>query len=154
MSNYDRTRLRQIDRLLEPWLPLVGQAAPRKGWLRAIREGLGMSLRQLGERAGVSTTSARSAELHEAKGSIRLDSLRRMAEAMGCELVYAVVPRHGLERLLEEQAEQLARRLVERVHGSMELEDQGTSSGERARQIRALADDLLRERGRGFWDVG
>ncbi len=72
---------------------------------------------------------------------------------MDCDLVYALVPKHSLQQTIEEHAEQLAKDLVGRVSESMELEEQGISSAERDRQVQEIVDDILRERGRDFWDV-
>jgi predicted DNA-binding mobile mystery protein A len=112
-----------------------------------------MSLRQLAERAGLSKTAVHSAESNESKGTIRLDSLRRLAEAMDCDLVYALVPRDSLGDIIERQAEHAAASLVARVSESMELEAQGIPMTERRRQTSEIAADAIRNRGRKFWDV-
>lgn len=153
MSKIDDLRVRQLDEALETFQALRRRPPPDGGWLRTIREGLGVSLRQAAERLGVSKGAVRSAEANEARGTIQLDSLRLMADALGCDVVYALVPRSPLRRMLEDQALRRAEALVERVSASMELEDQGVAASERQRQMRELAAELLRERGRGFWDV-
>jgi predicted DNA-binding mobile mystery protein A len=112
-----------------------------------------MSLRQLAERAGISKTAVQNAEANEAKGTVQLDSLRALAAALDCELVYALVPRSSLSETLSEQAARAATRMVDRVSDSMELEEQGIDSGDRERQVRELAGELLRNRRRDFWDV-
>jgi predicted DNA-binding mobile mystery protein A len=112
-----------------------------------------MSVRQLAERAGLSKTSVASAEASEARGTVQLNSIQRLAEAMDCRLVYAIVPNDSLRHAIEEQAERRAARLVAQVSDSMELEEQGVSREEKRRQVRDLADEVLRSRGRDFWDV-
>jgi predicted DNA-binding mobile mystery protein A len=113
-----------------------------------------MSLRQLAARVGLSKTAAHSIETNELKGTVQLDSLRTLADGLDCELVYALVPRAtSLQETLERQAERIAERLVNRVSDSMELEAQGVDALERTRQIRELKADILRERGRDFWNV-
>jgi len=112
-----------------------------------------MSLRQVAERAGLSVTSVQSAELNEMKGSIQLDSLRKLADVLECDLVYALVPRSSLAATLERQAMERAERIVGRVSDSMDLEAQGVPEPERQRQVAELAEALLRERGRDFWDA-
>lgn len=152
MDRLDELRIRQIDEALAPLAKLRDLSPPPEGWTRTIREALGMSLRQLAERAGVSKTTVRSAEVNEAKGTIQMNSLAKLAEAMDCDLVYALVPRHSLRDTLEHRAELVAERMVERISDSMELEAQGISPGERARQIDELAAKIVRERQRDFWD--
>ena len=112
-----------------------------------------MSLRQMAERAGLSKTSVQSAELNEAKGTIQVDSLQKLADALDCDLVYALVPRSSLAGILDEQARANAERIVGRVSDSMDLEAQGVAESERQRQIHELAATLVRDRGQDFWDV-
>lgn len=153
MASMEDLRIRQLDESLRQFSSLRQPPPPRQGWLRTIREALGMSLRQLADRSGLSKSGVRSAELSEAEGTVQLDTLQRLAEAMECDVVYALVPRNSLQRTIENQAERVAKNLVGRVSDSMELERQGVSTDESARQTRELIDELLRERGRDFWDV-
>jgi len=84
---------------------------------------------------------------------VQLKSLRTLAEAMDCDLVYALVPRTSLAESVRLQAERIASRLVHKVSDSMELEQQGVSPVENERQIQELTAALLRDRGQDFWDV-
>ena len=152
MGSLEDLRIRQLDDTLSPFRILRQRPPPKPGWIRTIREALGMSLRQVAERAGLSKTAARSAETNEAKGTIQLNSLRTLAEALNCDVVYALVPRESLARTLEQQAERRAGELVEQVSTSMELEAQGVPEEERRRQVKEKVSDFLRDRGRGFWD--
>ena len=153
MGRFEDLRIRQLDDALHPFQALRQRAPPALGWVRTVREALGMSLRQMAERTGLSKTAVHSAESNESKGTIQLDSLRRLAEAMDCDLVYAIVPRDSLSDIVERQAEHVATGLVARVSESMELEAQGVPPGERRRQTREIAADIRRDRGRNFWDV-
>ncbi len=145
-------RRRQLDRLfLEP---ISLRAAPqfRRGWIREIREALGMSAAQLAARLGVSQPTVAKMEKAEAAGTVGLPSLRRAAEALGCRLVYAFVPETSLEARLTAQAEEVARRLVGRVAHTMRLEAQGGTSAEEQAQIAALAAELVRTLSRELWN--
>ena len=153
MGRLEDLRIRQLDEALTPFQALRERPPPGQGWARTVREALGMSLRQLAERTGLSKTAVHSAESNESKGTIRLDSLRKLAEAMDCDLVYAMVPRDSLSNILERQAEHLAASLVARVSESMELEAQGVPMSERRRQTSEITADILRDRRRNFWDV-
>ena len=153
MTELDRLRIRQLDQALEPFRLLERRSPPRDGWVRVIREALGMSIRQLAERCGLSKTSVHSIETNEAAGRVQLDSLRTVAEAMECDLVYALVPRGSLQKIIDRQAERKARELVDQVSDSMELEAQGVDAAERTNQLEALASEILRDRGRDFWDA-
>ena len=108
-SEYRPDARRRLDRQLDP-LRRSGDlfAPPPNGWLRAIREALGMTAAQLGKRLSVSQQRALAIEQAETSGSITLASLARAADALDCELVYAVVPRTSLERLVQDRAAVLA----------------------------------------------
>ena len=125
---------------------------PRAGWVRAIRESLGMSQAQLGGRLGVSRQSVQDMEKAEAERRITLDSLDRLARAMGCRVVYSLVPESGsLDDLLERRANELAAGLLRSTDHSMRLEAQGVSGSEMERQRRLLVDELLRGSPRKLW---
>ena len=95
----------QLDHSLAKLKPLGQTARPVKGWLRAIRTGLGMSGVQLARQLGVTPPRVVEMEKSEVEGAISLKVLERAAEAMGCSLVYALIPRAGsLEQTLRDQA--------------------------------------------------
>jgi predicted DNA-binding mobile mystery protein A len=138
-----RLRLEQLDRTLESFANLKGKPTPRAGWLRAIREALGRSLRVQANRVGVTAPTLLKAESAEAEGRITLGHMRKLAEALDCELVYALVPRQPLLKAVEQQAEQLARQEVLGVSHSMGLEAQRPSDQFVARQVAQRRDELL-----------
>ncbi len=126
-ARFDELRVRQLDEALAPFRDLRSRPAPRDGWLRTIRETLGMTARQLAARTGKSKTSVLSVERNEVNGAVQLDSLRNLADALDCDVVYAIVPRTSLRERLNRQACVIASQTVGRVSASMELEDQGVS---------------------------
>jgi predicted DNA-binding mobile mystery protein A len=134
--------LKHLDQQLTPWhdLPYL---RPRAGWLRAIREALGMTVRQFAKAAGTAPSTAQAAERAEARGDISLSTLSRYAEVLGCELRYVLVPRKPLMQVVEQRAEGIARAEVAAVHHSMALEDQATSKEQVERQISELRRRLL-----------
>lgn len=134
--------IQQLDKSLEPWRALAG-SRPDRGWLRALRQALGMTTRQLAAAVGVSQAAVMDAERVEARGDISLSTLRRYAEALDCELVYALVPRRPLRDMIDQRADRIAREQVARVRHSMALEDQGTGDDHREREVAALRQQLL-----------
>ena len=138
-----RLRLDQLDRTLASFSGLKGKPMPRDGWLRAIREALGRSLRVQASRLGVTAPTLLKAESSEAEGRITLGQLRKHAEALDCELVYALIPRQPLGQTVEQQAEQLARQQVLGVSHSMDLEAQRPSDDFVARQLAQRKEELL-----------
>ena len=94
---------------------------PFGGWIAAIRKSLGMSVRQLGERLGVSQQSASRLEINEVEDSITLKSLRKVAEALDCRLVYVLLPNDelGLQGLINKRAFTKAKEIVTDVDHTM-----------------------------------
>jgi predicted DNA-binding mobile mystery protein A len=123
---------------------------PPAGWVRAIRDALGMTTRQMARRMGVTAMAISGLEDSERAGTVQLSTLRRAADALGCDLVYAIVPRVGLDEEVRRQALTRARRELARVDRTMQLEDQGLDDVELERQITAFAARLIDDR--AIWD--
>ena len=125
---------------------------PGGGWVRAIREALGMTQGQLGERIKVSRQSIQDFERAEADRRITMESLDRLAAAMGCKVVYALVPEYGtLEDIRVARATVLADSLLKPGAHSMKLEAQGLKKEEHSRQRALLVEDLLGGSSRKLW---
>ena len=142
--------LQQLDRALAPWRAL-SPSRPSGGWLRAVRQALGMTTRQLAKTVGVTQGAVVDAERTEAKGDITLATLRRYAAALGCELTYALVPKRPLQEIVEERADSIARDQVSRVRHSMALEDQVTNKETSEREIEDLRRRLLEGKRSRLW---
>jgi predicted DNA-binding mobile mystery protein A len=122
---FRRLRSKQLERALQPFLVARELSRPQKGWIRAIREATGVTLREMGQRLGKVPSLALYLEMSEAEYHITLGSLRDAAEALGCELVYALVPKDGtIRELVEQRARAEAGENVRAVEHSMALEDQ------------------------------
>ena len=102
---------RQIDHRLTPvrGLPADALARPAAGWVRSLRDALGMTAQDLSARIGVSRVAVNKLEASERAGTVQLDTLARAADALGCDLVYALVPRVPLDEQVRRQAEVVAR---------------------------------------------
>ncbi|MEQ9103078.1 MAG: mobile mystery protein A [Rhodothermales bacterium] len=149
---YDSLRIRQLDTKIRPLQAEFLREVPNGGWIRLIRTALGMSMRQLADRAGVAKNSVAQAEDSEVRSAIQLDTLQAMADAMDCDLVYALVPRTSLHATLRRQAYKKASRLLARVSDSMALEGQAVSETEYKHQLNDIAEELMCTRGRDFWN--
>ncbi len=124
---------------------------PSGGWIRAVRISLGMSVRQMAERIGITQQSASRLEKNEAGDAITLRSLRKAAEALDCRLVYALVPNEGgLQDIVRRQVLKKAADIVGPVDHSMMLEAQDVD--DRREKIAQVADELARNPGAGLWD--
>ena len=123
---------------------------PSHGWVRAIRNALGMSSRQLAERMSISQPAVVQLERSEADGVIQINTLRRAAEALGCDLVYVLVPRRSLDEIVRDRARLLALSEVSNVDRTMRLENQGLTPKQLERRVDAHAEKLIAS-GR-LWD--
>jgi predicted DNA-binding mobile mystery protein A len=152
MRAQDRaTARRQLDKRLNT-LRSSNFARPPRGWVKAIREALGMTTRQLAQRIGVVQSRAVDIEKAEVTGSITLESLQRAARALDCELVYALVPRKPLETVIEDRATNLAKSRVKTARHSMALEGQSLDEADEREQIRQIAKQLAEKSGSKLWD--
>lgn len=139
----------RLDARLREIGPAARYATPVRGWVKAIREALGMSTSQLAGRLGVKQPSVVAMEQSEAKGSIEVATLRRVAAALDCTLVYALVPNQPLEQTMRDRARLFARRHRDPVEHSMMLEDQKVTRED----ADALIDEILRETSpRKLWE--
>ena len=127
-------------------------ARPPRGWLKAIREALGMTTTQLAKRPDVVQSRAVAIEQAEAKGTITLNSLEKAAHAMDCRLVYALVPREPLDELVTERAERLAKQRLESTRHSMALEAQSVDAADEQEQLKRMVQRLLDKAGSDLWE--
>ncbi len=106
----------------------------------------------MARRLKISQPAYRDSEAHESAGSVSLTQLRRIADAMDCDLVYAVVPRRPLTETVDRRAAELAQQRVRRVAHTMALEDQAASSDVTKAQIAAAKTELLAGRWSRLWE--
>ncbi|PYX60419.1 MAG: transcriptional regulator [Acidobacteria bacterium] len=122
-TKFRQLRLSQLDRTLQDMR--ASPTRPTSGWISSVREALGITLDQIGKQIGSSRQAVQQLERAEATDRITLGALRRAAEAMGCELVYALVPKSGtFVELAERPVRDRAARDVKSVMHTMMLEDQ------------------------------
>ena len=118
-------RTKQIERALRPFADAQDLQRPQRGWIRAIRQATGVPMRELSKRLQQAPSRTSALEKSEAEYRITLGRLRDVAEALGCQLVYALVPKSGsIQDLAEQQARAKAAENVRAVEHSMALEDQ------------------------------
>ena len=150
-SNFTELKLRQLDATLSRWRAADLPSRPASGWLKVIREALGMTATYQAKVLGVTTSTVTRLETSEADDTISLGTLRRAAEALGCELQYALVPKKTLADTLDARATALARQQMAAISHSMALEAQSTSRETVDAQTRALAESLLKGSRRTLW---
>jgi predicted DNA-binding mobile mystery protein A len=139
---------RHLDARFSKLRPLLAEfRRPHSGWIRAIREGLGMSARELGIRMGVTQQAVAEIERSEAVGTIRFETLVRAAEALNCDVAYVLVPRQPLNAVLDEQARKKATAYLRGIAHHSRLEAQVPSNADAEAQVMELAKSFVDRRG-------
>lgn len=153
MNNHS-LMLKQLDRELKEWQIISKKyGRPRVGWVKTIREALSMSAEQLSRRLGLTRsriTQLENAEMHDA---VTLRTLKETANAMGCEFIYAIVPKdHStLENIIKTRAEQIANERITSVAHSMSLEAQSVDADILKTQKEELVKSLMEHLNKKFW---
>jgi predicted DNA-binding mobile mystery protein A len=140
-------RLEGLERQVGPRPPL--------GWIRTIREALGMTTMELAARMGVTQSRASQLERAELDGSLQLSTLERVATALKCKVCYILVPEEPLEAIVFQQAEEKAASVIARsaphlgplVDEALHSADPSEGAIEISEQIEDLAFDLVDRRG-------
>jgi predicted DNA-binding mobile mystery protein A len=152
MEKAMRRKARQrLDQRLLALKPEDDLLPPPKGWVRAVREALGMTGVQFADRLGVSPQAADALQRSEASGTIQLNTLRRAAEVLDCRLVYALVPRTSLEDAVRQRGRRIVLADLRRAEHTMALEAQGVGDADLEQRVEdlqtALSDrDIWRDR--------
>lgn len=142
-----RTSRTRLDDRFKDFGPVRRFTPPVHGWIRAIREALGMSSVQLARRMNIKQSTAFRIEQSEARGKIEIDTLRRAAQALDCTLIYALVPNKPLEKIVHERARAVVLKQLAPIEHSMALEDQRVDLTE------GQVEDMIRDLGpRKLWD--
>lgn len=142
MKRKTRTQVRRtLDSRLKNMPASAAFVPPKQSWIKTIRESLGMSAKDLGTRLDVSQQAVLALELSEAEGRVRINSLRKAAEVLECDFVYAFIPKMGLENSVRKQATSVFEETMKKVSHSMKLEAQDTVLSEA--EQKELLDSLI-----------
>ncbi len=147
MKNSNQHARDRLDSRFNQMRTLLGEPRPHKGWVRAIRDALGMSANELAERVGVSQQRIAAIERDEVQDAVTLKTLREVADGLECDLVYVLLPRTSLEPMVRQQAQRKATALLAPVTHHSRLEAQSLSASEDQAQIDELANRLADRRG-------
>ena len=150
-SELNYLRLEQLQASLDAFGVLRAKRFPARGWLKEIREALGLTERQQASRVGVTGAALHKSEQSEADERISLGQLRKMADHVDCDLVYALVPRKPLTEVVQRRAQQLANEEVRGVAHTMSLEDQRPTDERIQKQVARRSEELLRGKWSELW---
>ncbi len=138
---YELLSIRQVDRNLKQMQQLRG-LYPKEGWIAHIRSALSLPTAQLAKLMGIKQPSALAMEKREQDKTITLETLEKAAKAMGCDLVYAFVPKSSLEDFVEQKRNILVDQIMQKTHLTMSLESQGLNRQDLKEQKALLLEDL------------
>lgn len=145
--------IEQLDKKIITFYKLSNVVLPPSGWIYSIRQGINMSLRQLGQRLSITPQSVKEIEEREKNGTISIKVLKQVAFALNMRFVYGFIPKEKtLEKMIESRAGELARDIVKRTSIQMGLEDQGVSPERIERAIKEKTEELKNEIPKILWD--
>lgn len=140
----------QLQNLDNHFKKMCFETKPKNGWIKTIRQALSMPLAFVANKLNISEQSVNQLENNEAFETISLKSLRRLAEAIDCELHYAIIPRErSLQKIIKKRAEFKARLIIKEVNKTMELEDQKIENSENS--VKLLTKDFTENLNKNLW---
>ncbi|MDR1169029.1 MAG: mobile mystery protein A [Heliobacteriaceae bacterium] len=145
MSDDKKLMRRSLDKKFKGLSKL--EEKPLQGWIKTIREAVGMTTSQLAKRMGI--TQPRIAKIEDNESNLKISTLEKAAEALNCKLVYMLIPNEPLEEMVQKRAKKKAMALLKKVNQNMELENQGIDTQE---QLEDAAQDLLKGTLSRIWD--
>lgn len=139
-------KIRQLDNKLETYRPLLQSERPKEGWIKAIREALGMTLDQVARKIHIQKSTVSFHEKSEQKGTISLNTLEQFASILGCKFVYAFVPEKNLEDVLNQRIQSYAEHEIDSLSHSMLLEEQKTTHDHTEREKLLLINQIMKDK--------
>jgi len=145
--------MEQLDAKILQLKKIENLVIPSSGWVYSIRQALGMSMRQLGNRMGITPQSVKEMEEREQNETVSIKVLRQFGKSVNLKLVYGFIPQSGtLEDIIEKRANELAIEIVKRTSISMKLEDQENNPSRIQKAIKEKANEIKTEMPKYLWD--
>ena len=152
MNYWDKKLIReQLDSKLSTLKGFTAQGLKSIGWIKTIREALGMTSTNLASRVGVNQSRIIHMEKAESDGNIKISTMEKVADALDMDFVYGFVPRTSLNEMVRQQAKKIALHKMERLDNTMRLELQELSSEEKERALKDMIDRILIDGPKDFW---
>jgi predicted DNA-binding mobile mystery protein A len=149
----DKLLIEQLDRKFEKLSHIDDVLIPTEGWVYSVRKALKMTLRQLGAKMGITAQSVKEIEMREKVGSVSLNTLKEVGNALDMRLIYGFIPRDKtLEMMIEKKAYEIAETIVMRTSATMVLEDQKNTTERLKKAILERANELKNEMPKYLWD--
>lgn len=150
-AKHKRLAREQLDATLKRFESLKTLIPPGKGWIRAIRDALGMTGEQLAARLNVNKQRVSRIQQDEKLGKVKLETLRNVADAMDCVFVYGFIPRDSLEQTVRNQARLVAKKRLAKSNQTMRLEKQELNEKDKEKVLKELIEDIMNEMPKTLW---
>ena len=149
----NKLQFQQLNEKLNQLTGLQHVIIPPIGWIKAIRNGIGMSMEQLGKKLSITKQGVMDIEKREKEGAITIKSMQEIAKAINMQFVYGFIPDAGsLEQMIEMRALEMATKIVQRTSNSMKLEDQANSKERIEKAIKERATEIINKTPKILWD--
>ena len=149
----NKLQFQQLNQKMDQLSGLQHVIVPPIGWIKAIRNGIGMSMEQLGKKLSITKQGVMDIEKREKEGAITIKSMQEIGKAMDTQFVYGFVPKAGsLEQMIEYRALEIASKIVERTSTTMKLEDQANSKERIEKAIKERATEIINKTPKILWD--
>ena len=149
----DKLQFQQLNEKLDKLTGLQHLIVPPIGWIKAIRNVIGMSMEQLGKKLSITKQAVMDIEKREKNGAITIKSMQEIAKVMDMKFVYGFVPNAGsLDQMIETRALEMATKIVKRTSTTMKLEDQVNSKERIEKAIKERATEIINKTPKILWD--
>ena len=149
----NKLQFQQLNEKMDQLNGMQHVIVPPIGWIKAIRNGIGMSMEQLGKKLSITKQGVMDIEKREKEGAITIKSMQEIGKAMDTQFVYGFVPKAGsLEQMIEYRALEIASKIVERTSTTMKLEDQANSKERIEKAIKERATEIINKTPKILWD--
>ncbi len=125
----------------------ITKEKPLQGWIKTIRELLGMTTVQFAKRLKVSQPRLTFIEKNEK--NLKLSTMEKIADELNCDFVYALVPREKVNDIIYNRAKQKALNIVTKVNNNMSLENQLSENKE---ILEDTIEYLISKKATKIWD--
>lgn len=145
MKNETKNKIirEQLTHSLKPFSGLAKVGRPHSGWIKAIREALGMSMAALAGRIGVHKSRISKIEQDEIEGNLTIKTMQKVADGLNCNFVYGFIPRSSLENTVNQHAFLKASKEVDKLMQTMSLEAQDIPDSEREKLLNQITAQIL-----------
>ncbi|MFA7421851.1 MAG: mobile mystery protein A [Melioribacteraceae bacterium] len=154
MQNHtNRLILEQVDKKIKLITSFSKVSIPTEGWIYNIRQAIGISLKQLGNRMHLTPSGVKEMEKREKNDSITIKGLKDFAASLELKFVYGFIPKDGsLEKMIEKRALEIAQQIVLKTSHTMALEDQQNNPARLKKAIKNRAQQIKNEMPKYLWD--